>query len=66
MLSLNQLIHFYFIFTPGDHSAHVAGLHFPQLFYFISFLTFFALPLMIDTQMMKRVVQQLKTASPGW
>ncbi|CAO3681520.1 unnamed protein product [Umbelopsis ramanniana] len=50
----------------GDHSAHVAGLHFPQLFYFISFLTFFALPLIIDTRIMKRVVQQLKTLSPGW
>ncbi|KAG2183315.1 hypothetical protein INT43_006320, partial [Umbelopsis isabellina] len=31
----------------GDHSAHVAGLHLPQLFYFIAFLTFFTLPLTV-------------------
>ncbi|KAG2187304.1 hypothetical protein INT44_004989 [Umbelopsis vinacea] len=47
----------------GDHSAHVAGLHFPQLFYFISFLTFFALPFMVDTKIMKRAMQQLQTLS---
>jgi alpha-1,2-glucosyltransferase len=53
-------------FPPGDHSAHVAGLHFPQLFYFISFLTFFALPFMADAKLMKRVVQQLQILSLSW
>ncbi|KAK4521522.1 uncharacterized protein ATC70_012138 [Mucor velutinosus] len=28
----------------GDRSNHVAGLHFPQLFYYSSFLSFFAAP----------------------
>ncbi|KAI9490244.1 alpha-2-glucosyltransferase Alg10 [Zychaea mexicana] len=28
----------------GDRSNHIAGLHFPQLFYFSSFLSFFAAP----------------------
>ncbi|CAO3693578.1 unnamed protein product [Rhizopus stolonifer] len=28
----------------GDKSNHVAGLHFPQLFYFTSFLSFFSFP----------------------
>ncbi|KAI9266224.1 asparagine-linked glycosylation 10, alpha-1,2-glucosyltransferase [Helicostylum pulchrum] len=28
----------------GDRSNHVAGLHFPQLFYYTSFLSFFAAP----------------------
>ncbi|KAI8394183.1 alpha-2-glucosyltransferase Alg10 [Radiomyces spectabilis] len=28
----------------GDRSNHIAGLHFPQLFYFSSFLSFFLLP----------------------
>lgn len=28
----------------GDRANHVAGLHFPQLFYFSSFLSFFAAP----------------------
>lgn len=28
----------------GDRSNHIAGLHFPQLFYYTSFLSFFAAP----------------------
>jgi alpha-1,2-glucosyltransferase len=32
----------------GDKSNHVAGLHFPQLFYFTSFLSFFASPWIIN------------------
>jgi alpha-1,2-glucosyltransferase len=28
----------------GDKSNHMAGLHFPQLFYFTGFLSFFSLP----------------------
>ncbi|KAI7902365.1 alpha-2-glucosyltransferase Alg10 [Cokeromyces recurvatus] len=28
----------------GDRSNHIAGLHFPQLFYFTSFLSFFSAP----------------------
>ncbi|KAI8887649.1 glycosyltransferase family 59 protein [Backusella circina FSU 941] len=32
----------------GDKSNHVAGLHFPQLFYFTSFLSFFAGPWIIN------------------
>ncbi|KAI8081843.1 alpha-2-glucosyltransferase Alg10 [Gilbertella persicaria] len=28
----------------GDKSNHIAGLHFPQLFYFTSFLSFFSAP----------------------
>ena len=28
----------------GDRSNHIAGLHFPQLFYYSSFLSFFAAP----------------------
>jgi hypothetical protein len=48
----------------GDHSAHVAGLHFPQLFYYVSFLTFFALPFMVDAKIMKTMVKQLQSVSP--
>ncbi|KAI9283175.1 alpha-2-glucosyltransferase Alg10, partial [Sporodiniella umbellata] len=29
----------------GDKSNHLAGLHFPQMFYFTSFLSFFSVPL---------------------
>ena len=28
----------------GDRSNHIAGLHFPQIFYFTCFLSFFAAP----------------------
>ena len=48
----------------GDHTAHVAGLHFPQLFYYVSFLTFFALPFMVDAKIMKSMVKQLQSVSP--
>ncbi|KAG2223415.1 hypothetical protein INT45_001721 [Circinella minor] len=33
----------------GDRSNHIAGLHFPQLFYFSSFLSFFAAPWLLTS-----------------
>ncbi|KAI8981433.1 alpha-2-glucosyltransferase Alg10, partial [Pilobolus umbonatus] len=32
----------------GDRSNHIAGLHYPQLFYYTSFLSFFALPWLLS------------------
>ncbi|KAH8555231.1 putative alpha-1,2-glucosyltransferase ALG10-B-like protein [Umbelopsis sp. PMI_123] len=49
----------------GDHSAHVAGLHFPQLFYFISFLTFFALPFVANAKSIRIIAQHIQTVSAG-
>ncbi|KAI9248216.1 alpha-2-glucosyltransferase Alg10 [Phascolomyces articulosus] len=34
----------------GDRSNHIAGLHFPQLFYFSSFLSFFAAPWLLTSE----------------
>ncbi|CAO3700330.1 unnamed protein product [Rhizopus microsporus] len=42
----------------GDKSNHMAGLHFPQLFYFTSFLSFFTLPFW-NTQQITQFVYQL-------
>lgn len=40
----------------GDKSNHVAGLHFPQLFYFSSFLSVFAAPWILTTSAVKHIV----------
>lgn len=42
----------------GDKSNHMAGLHFPQLFYFTSFLSFFTLPFW-NIQQITQFVYQL-------
>lgn len=44
----------------GDKSNHVAGLHFPQLFYYTSFLSFFSAPMVLTMQNGKRLL------SFGW
>ncbi|KAI8975572.1 alpha-2-glucosyltransferase Alg10 [Mycotypha africana] len=43
----------------GDKSNHVAGLHFPQLFYYMSFLTFFAAPWTISRAMLSSIIYQI-------
>jgi alpha-1,2-glucosyltransferase len=44
----------------GDKSNHVAGLHFPQLFYYTSFFSLFSAPLVLTLQNGKRLL------SFGW
>lgn len=41
----------------GDRANHVAGLHFPQLFYFSSFLSFFASPWILTSGAIKTFMQ---------
>ncbi|RUS21152.1 alpha-2-glucosyltransferase Alg10 [Endogone sp. FLAS-F59071] len=40
----------------GDRANHVAGLHFPQLFYFTAFTAFFAVPALLSGDVLRRVV----------
>ncbi|KAI7897317.1 alpha-2-glucosyltransferase Alg10 [Mucor mucedo] len=41
----------------GDRSNHMAGLHFPQLFYYTSFLSFFASPWTLSMHAMANLLQ---------
>lgn len=43
----------------GDRSNHVAGLHFPQLFYYTSFLSFFAAPWTLSKTVVSNMLLQL-------
>ncbi|CAG8817069.1 22939_t:CDS:1, partial [Racocetra persica] len=38
-----------------DKANHIAALHFPQIFYFISFTFFFATPVVFKLQHVKRI-----------
>ncbi|NXY83270.1 AG10A glucosyltransferase, partial [Alcedo cyanopectus] len=44
----------------GDRSSHEACLHFPQLFYFLSFTAFFSFPHLLTPTKVRRFLQSLR------